>query len=143
MDLIIIVGLPCSGKTTKTKDYQDNFIIFDDFLDNYYNFELKNNFKNNKKICINDPRLCNIKTFKLIMNDIFKYGNYENIQVLLFKNEYEKCLNNSINRNKDLILQNRINNTIKNLSKIYNLDEFINYLNTINNISYEILNVFN
>lgn len=52
MDLIIIVGLPCSGKTYLSNFYKEEFKIYDDFLQNYYNQELKNDFFNNTKLCI-------------------------------------------------------------------------------------------
>ena len=49
--IIIIIGLPCSGKTVLSNEYLNKgYKLFDDFLDNYFDNTLLNCVKNNKLI---------------------------------------------------------------------------------------------
>lgn len=90
----------------------------------------------------NDPRLCDIDTFDLIINDIKQFGSYNNIKVILYENNKKKCLKNSSHRNKNSQIKKLIDNSINQFSKIYKIENFEKYLNKLN-IKYEIINIFN
>lgn len=120
--IIIIIGLPGSGKTFLSKIIEKRFTSveehekrnmsleeridtesiyrernvsrYDDFLFEYWNGELITDIKNNKKVVINDPRLCYFKTFKRYIMEFEKYINRNNILLILFKNKPEVCFYN-------------------------------------------------
>ena len=69
MDVIIIIGLPCSGKTELSKTFI-GYHIFDDFISTFYNDKVISYIMKNRKICLNDPRLCIYDTFIKYMNKI-------------------------------------------------------------------------
>ncbi len=123
--LIIIIGLPASGKTTYFNNNNQNlfkdYIFHDDFISNFFNGELMYDIKNNKKICICDPRLCNIEVFNKYINIFLEFKDKKEIKLILFENNKNKCLENAKSRNK------RVNKTIELLSNIYNLENYNNY----------------
>jgi RNase adaptor protein for sRNA GlmZ degradation len=127
--IIIIIGLPGSGKTYLSKSYeQDDFLIFDDFLSNFYDGVLINFIKNKKKVVLNDPRLCNIKNFERIVNIIKQHT--EQFKLILFKNDQENCIKNVKSRNH----HERFINDIINYSKVYDLDNYFNYEHEIKDV---------
>lgn len=72
-------------KTTLSKKIRDR-IIHDDFIDQFVNCKLIIDLKNNKKICIYDPRLCNF------MKSFEKY---------IKKDNPKKCIENSKKKKKN------------------------------------------
>jgi hypothetical protein len=136
--LIIIIGLPGSGKTSYIKNNKlfKDFIIHDDFISNFFNGELINDLKeNNKDICIADPRLCNVEIFNkfiIIIQELIK--DKSNIKLLLFENNKNKCLINAKLRNNK---NKKVDKNIELLSEIYNLDNYKHL-----NYSYEVLSVY-
>lgn len=129
--LIIIIGLPCSGKTTLLKKYQKKYEIFDDFIDNFINYELMKNIKLRKKICICDPRLCDTNIFNFYIEIFRNYLELKNIFLILYKNEPKKCLINNMNNNYNDIIKKKIKKSIYKLTKIYDLKNYINYQNIV------------
>ena len=122
--LIILIGLPASGKTSYFNSYlKDNYDFYDDFISSFFNGILINKIKedNTKNICICDPRLCNFELFIRIMNIILPLIDKNDIKLLLFENNKEACLKNAKNRNKN------VNNTIELYSKIYDINKYNNY----------------
>lgn len=121
--LIIIIGLPGSGKTSyiKKNEFFKDFIFHDDFISNFFNGELMRDLKtSDKNICIADPRLCNIQMFNKyieIFQEVIK--DKSQIKLLLFENDKNKCLINAkLRKNK------KVDKTIELLSEIYNLDNY-------------------
>jgi adenylate kinase family enzyme len=125
MKLIIIIGLPGSGKTTyyeeKLKPLE--FEFFDDFISSIVNGEMMKMIKEGKtNICIADPRLCNYEIFKRVIKLIEVYIDKSKIQLILFENDKDKCLLNALKRaNKN------VNKSIDFNSKIYDLNNYNGY----------------
>ncbi len=125
MKLIIIIGLPGSGKTTyfheKLKPL--GFKFFDDFVSSMCNGTMVRAIKEGTTdICIADPRLCNYQTFMKVMRVIEVYIDKSNITIILFENDKDKCLLNASKRtNKN------VSKTIEFNSNIYDLDNYKDY----------------
>ena len=123
ISLIILIGLPASGKTTYYNEIVDkNYKFYDDFITNIYDGNLCNDIKNNVKICISDPRLCNFDTFKQIMKEIEKYITKDKIKIILFPNNKLSSLINASKRNKK-----NVNNMIEIYSSLYKIENYLDY----------------
>jgi len=124
MKLIIIIGLPASGKTTYyNENFKDIYLFFDDFVSNMVSGELiKSLKKTNQDICIADPRLCNYSIFTKVMKIIEEIIDKSDISLILFENNKDKCIINAKKRkNKN------VEKTIEYLSNIYNYENYNNY----------------
>lgn len=118
--LIIIIGLPASGKTTYYETYLKNDYKFhDDFISNIYDGSLIKDLKDRTNICITDPRLCNYTRFKNFMDEIYMYLK-SNIRLILFKNDLELSLSNSIKRNTNEKKKKEVEKMCRFYSNIYN-----------------------
>lgn len=129
MSLVIVVGLPGSGKTEHCKQYaEDGHVVFDDYLRTFWNGDLIKTLREGKKVCINDPRLCDFRVFdrhlKVFLNLNIEGFSIENIKVVLFKNEPVKCLNNAQRRGTQTGLQRGIENDIMTMSRLYDLEKY-------------------
>ena len=125
MKLIIIIGLPGSGKTTYYEEHlkTHGFIFFDDFISSIFNGKMMKAIETGiDDICITDPRLCNHEIFKKVMKDIESYIDKSNIELVLFENDKNKCLINASKR-----INKNVNRTIEFNSRIYNLDNYKDY----------------
>lgn len=132
--ILIIIGLPGSGKTTYyNNNFSKNYKLYDDFISNFMDGDIINDIKNNVDICLIDPRLCNYNLFKSIINIIIEYIKPNNINLILFENMPNLCLINSQKRNKNVI------NSINKYTNIYNIN---NYIHDINNYNCEIIQVY-
>jgi RNase adaptor protein for sRNA GlmZ degradation len=125
MRLIIIIGLPGSGKTTYFHEKLKHlgFQFFDDFVSSMCNGTMIREIKHGiTDVCIADPRLCNFEIFKRVMKVIEVYIDKSSIEIILFENDKDKCLLNASKRtNKN------VNKTIEFNSTIYNLDNYNDY----------------
>ncbi len=121
--VIVIVGLPGSGKSTYAKTHYNEYVIFDDFITTFCNGEIIKNIKLNNNVCIIDPRLCDVNIFNRCLDKILKYVDVKNIKLILFENNKELCQIN-VNRRND---NRNVNNTICNYSKIYFIDNYGGY----------------
>lgn len=113
--LIVLIGLPGSGKTTLAKTEYLEYELFDDFITEFYNGKLAYALKNNKNVCVADPRLCVTEVFLKYMPLLEKYVNYPySLKIILFENNVETCLHNIKNRDKRKGIDYAINNYSKN-----------------------------
>jgi predicted kinase len=124
MSIVIVIGLPGSGKTTYCYDNFETYLIFDDYISMYHDNKMIDSLKKNKNVCINDPRLCIYEVFERHIKKIKKYVDNDEIKIILFENELNKCLNNNKNRGYK---GEGMEKTINNYSKIYSLSNYMNY----------------
>ena len=119
--IIIVIGLPGSGKTELCKKIPSHK-IYDDFIHYYYDSnmgnKLKYDLKNGNKIILNDPELCNINIYNLFINKL--KCDIKKTYLILFENNMNQCLINAKNRKP----YKEVTNYIMGLSKIYNIIKF-------------------
>ena len=125
MTIVIVIGLPASGKTTYINSISKNNDKYtDDFISNFFNGVLISKIKeidDNDDIYINDPRLCNISIFNRYLKIIEEQKNKNTkIKLILFKNDKNKSLENSKKRN-----MKNVEKSIEHLSNIYDIDNYI------------------
>lgn len=118
--VIIIIGLPGSGKSTFALNMTSH-IIFDDFITTYYNGKVSHALSSDDKICLIDPRLCIPSIWTRYITKIEKYVDRSNIHLILFENNMEACLNNIKKRNDRIY---NMENTIKEYHKCYDIDNY-------------------
>lgn len=133
--IIIIIGLPASGKTYYyNENFKDNYILYDDFITTLFNGDLINDIKKNKDICMIDPRLCNYDRFISIISIIEQIIDKRKIKLILFKNDKINCLINARKRN-ELEKNKIVDKSIEFYSNIYDINNYSNY-------NYEIIDVY-
>lgn len=93
----LVVGLPGSGKSTMFKNLTDR-VVHDDFLDNFYNGRVISAIKRGQRVCLMDPRLCFKKTFDRVILQIPS----NNIFIILFENNPQRCIKNIKIRNRPM-----------------------------------------
>lgn len=124
MMLLIIIGLPASGKTTYFNEHlKDKYKFYDDFISNVFDGELIRDIKkNDEDICITDPRLCNYQTFIGSMKLFQQYVDKSQIKLILFENNKDNCIINAEKRTSRFVKK-----SIEFNSMIYNLDNYNEY----------------
>ena len=127
--LVIIIGLPGSGKTEYQKSNYKDYICFDDFIETFCDLQLLNALIHNTiDICINDPRLCDINTFRQYLKIFLKYIRRDDILLVLFDNDLARCIENATTRISTS--SNNINKilfSINHLHSKYNIDNYQDY----------------
>jgi hypothetical protein len=131
MKVIIIIGLPCSGKTWLTNQISlgiipiidDSIWLGRDVLSAYAFDELKNGY------ILTHPFLCKKETLQFEIDWINKTFNSVkvNIECVYFENNIEKCLKNLEYRMRSGDLRNT-ELSIRRLAEEYNIPDSINAL---------------
>ncbi len=96
--VILIIGLPGSGKTTYAKSLT-NYLICDDFITHAYNGKWLRSIKDDNQVCLIDPRLCSYSIFDRYMKKILTVVDREDIKLIIFDKSIEECYSNVVNRN--------------------------------------------
>lgn len=134
--MIVLVGLPCSGKTTYVNKHFPKYTFHDDFITDFYDGELMDDMKRSNRIVVADPRLCRPETFRKYMSVFESYVDRKNILCILFENDPCACERNrirTIGQRPNEVGQRPANvqRTIIEYSKIYDLSEYTDYPHTI------------
>ena len=143
-NIMILIGLPGSGKTTFTKNYFDknnddnndnNIFIFDDIISNCNHLELLEKISNisEKTILVTDPRFCIQSVFTGFMQQINIFIKKDKIKLLLFENNKDKCFENLKIREKELSRLEKFNTSLNNLANKYDVNHecYKNYFNVV------------
>jgi GTPase SAR1 family protein len=148
--IVIIIGLPGSGKTHLLKEYYKNgkngYKIYDDIDLSMFEDHSKyliTNLKKGNNVCISQPLFTVFDLFIQFLNDYFyDYTKItDNIEVILFENNPQKAINNLIEAQKKekykypMILQQKIN-SVNNLTQQYDLTKY-------NEFSVKKMNIYN
>lgn len=124
--IIIIIGLPGSGKTTLSQTYV-GYRIFDDFVSKFADGVTVYKAIKKGNIILNDPRMCKYDIFCKFVKRLEGRGT---IKLILFENNAEQCIINAASYGKASA------EFIRNMSRTYNLDNYKDY-------DCEIIKVFN
>ena len=125
MSVVIIIGLPGSGKTELCKKFaSDGWVVFDDFISRFYDGKAISAMEKSANICLADPRLCLNNIFEQYMTIIKKYVDASNIRLILFDNDAYHCI---INANQRVDHKRNIVDTIIKYSHRYNLYNYMSY----------------
>lgn len=123
--MIVVVGLPGSGKTTACSPLiRAGHMIFDDFISSFYTGRLMRALREGRAVCATDPRLCIPAIFDEYMSRFREV--VEDIEVICFENDPDACIENISTRPlraRGDTLESLIR-TIRGYSAVYDLDRY-------------------
>jgi len=90
----LVVGLPCSGKTTFCLNTYSDDTIYDDLFFCFSKREFCESLSLGKHVVINDPRLCDSDKCYYLYFFLGKILNRNQIKLICFKNEPDICKSN-------------------------------------------------
>lgn len=117
---IVIIGLPGSGKSYLSEKYKSTHKVYDDFIHSFIDGRMLKDVEEGRLVCITDPRLCRKEFFTKYITSTF---NPENTMLILFENDVESCIVNV----RERLYPHHWINTVTRLSKVYDLNSYIDY----------------
>lgn len=117
--LVIIIGLPGSGKTEYSKKFITEYDIYDDFLSTMYTSEVNEMLRSGNHLCLNDPRLTYFPSFERFISRI----DNVKMKLILFENDPDQCIVNSNER----VPYKDVNKQITTYSEYYDLEKYKKY----------------
>lgn len=121
--IIVIIGLPGSGKTYLSKQYENEYKIYDDFLLYYQCSDLNNILSQEERILISCPFFCDSYHFTQLISAL-RIISYLKIKFIIFNNCFTNCAHNL----KDCLF---MENTCRMLSLVYKYPGIM-YLSNLN-----------
>lgn len=121
--VIIVVGLPASGKTmyaeNYSKEHDEQIFIYDDVVSNYANSGFLKSISDHKEktIIVNDPRFCIANVFNGFIKQIQIYVCDSNISIVMFENNRDQCRQNLKLRETD---NQKLQKFMRSLDKFHN-----------------------
>lgn len=143
INIVLILGLPGSGKTFFSKKMQNetpNSLLLDDYSVNYSEgVDIPSNIN---KLIVTDPMFLTFSYETITSYFIKKYSLYSIIfEWIIFTLDVSNCLKNVNSRNDGRIISNYFINNLYVKSK-NNFDNYVNSI-TLHNESLEIKKAFN
>ena len=94
--LVIVIGLPGSGKTNYINSAPKSALKFDDFIGTFCTGELMSSsgLGSGLECYISDSRLCNYMIFKDVMSRINSRFKVQDLKLVLFNNDVKSCIDN-------------------------------------------------
>ncbi len=123
MKLIIIIGIPLSGKTEYSKTIKD-CIVYDDFITTFYNGNVIKSLINKDNVCVIDPRLCIPRIFDQYIKRFELYVDRDDIELIVFENDPIQCIKNIGLRSTNILLWTT---TIQSYSKSYKVEKYVEW----------------
>jgi hypothetical protein len=118
--LVIVIGLPGSGKTNYIDSAPKSALKFDDIIGTFCTGELMSGLGSGLDCYISDSRMCNYMVFKDLMS---KTGFKGVLKLVLFNNDVKSCIDN-VRRKHSKNTSKKIVEEIIAFSHIYFLDNY-------------------
>jgi predicted kinase len=120
-ELIIIVGLPGSGKSTYAHHHYTD--IYDDeelrdLYNSYFCIVAHQALLQNKKFCFVNAQFCSTYSYKKFLA-IFPPNIQERVRTIIFENSPKQCLENNQQRLLEPLQKQRVANDITRMSQSY------------------------
>jgi adenylate kinase family enzyme len=131
--IIIIIGLPGSGKTMLADKYKEiGYMVFDDFVGNCNFKTIIQLIISGHKLCMNDPRLCLKNVFEHYIKMLEDVIPKNMIFLILFENNKNQCLLNIKKREQENISQKKgVDKVVIRYSNEYKISNYTCYPNII------------
>lgn len=110
--IILIVGLPGSGKTYLANQLSNENRIFDDITS-------LDELSSNDNFVITDVNFCDKNILSVAIDKLNKLFPYHSVEIIYFENDPDKCRNNVIYRCKEFNDCRNVEGTIRRFEKIY------------------------
>lgn len=138
--IIIILGLPGSGKTTYANNsLSDSHKIYDDCLFNWYDRQLMEDIINKENIVLIDPRFCSLDTFFKYINKILVHVRPSDMNLIVFQNGLDNArLNLKRSKIHHIISEDELIKFYNNYVELLESMEFKYICNKINTIHLDV-----
>jgi len=104
MKIILVIGLPCSGKTHLAEQRANEFraILLDDaskkFTKDEMKFKILLGYQEDRDVILTDPYFCRENTRRNFRDWVHEFDIPVKVEYIFFENDADKCLNNMRHR---------------------------------------------